>query len=313
MLNYLILEPLRKQKLDMALLRFSQLMHVKMGGKFDMAAMRVFRMLKRKLSFGTPLQFLSESELESVGKSLDQKGWSILPYRLSSTDIKFILDIVKTHPAHMKDFNDNYKIDDIENTALKGRFHWKSQDLVKNPAIQKLLAAPDLHRIAQEYLGCAPYLAQVALWLDTVNDKPLDEHVFHYDNDGPKFLKFFFYLTDTDEKSGAHKFIQKTHGPVKVEQFHKSRRYTDEELISHYGAENVITFSAPAGTVIAEDTSGFHRGTTPINHARVMMVLEYCVFDNENLVCKNAFDPKPAIPEVSMDLAVRKIVKKYFQ
>jgi hypothetical protein len=79
--------------------------------------------------------------------------------------------------------------------------------------------------------------------------------------------------------SGAHTYIQKSHSHIKPKAFRRSIRYQAEDLLAHYGPENEIVFSAPAGTILAEDTAGYHRGTTPKNHPRLLLQIQYAAMD----------------------------------
>ena len=118
-------------------------------------------------------------------------------------------------------------------------------------------------------------------------------------NDGPGFLKFFFYLTDVEAETGAHFFIKGTHGHTKPEPFRLSKLYKDEELHAYYGREDEVMMTAPKGTIIAEDTAGFHRGSTIERNYRLLMQFQYSVLDiphDEEL--RGAFTPAivPSIP-----------------
>jgi hypothetical protein len=158
------------------------------------------------------------------------------------------------------------------------------------------------------------------MWLDPVMDGSglndhkkgqYDPHIYHYDNDGPKFLKFFFYLTDVDKESGAHCVIQKTQFPIKDEKFSTSKRYTEEELLTHYGKENEIVFEAPAGTIIAEDTMAFHKGTDPQKAFRLLLQFEYGLIDNLNMP-EQSEEKIAKIKIEQLDQNIKSIVSKFY-
>ena len=51
----------------------------------------------------------------------------------------------------------------------------------------------------------------MSLAISAKSDK-VDEHaaqMFHFDMDRPKWLKFFIYINDVNEKNGPHFFIPK--------------------------------------------------------------------------------------------------------
>jgi hypothetical protein len=117
------------------------------------------------------------------------------------------------------------------------------------------------------------------LWLNPPFQGQNSQNIFHYDNDGPAFVKFFVYLSDVTEGNGPHVFIRKSHSPVKPWQFHKGSRYEESSLLEYFGAENKRSFVGSAGTMIAEDTMGFHRGSEVVKSYRLIFQLEYSILD----------------------------------
>ena len=107
-----------------------------------------------------------------------------------------------------------------------------------------------------------------------VETKKKSAQYFHYDADYRKFFKVFIYLNDVDQDGGPHTFVQKTHKKKKFRHSHAERIH-DEEIIKFYGEENIKTFVGKKGTIIFEDTFGFHKGQPPISKSRLMLVLEY--------------------------------------
>jgi hypothetical protein len=159
------------------------------------------------------------------------------------------------------------------------RYDWRIGDLTGNQAIQKILFDSYFHHVAQEYLGCRPRLSLIILWLNPPFKGENSQFVFHYDNDGPAFVKFFVYLSDVTEGNGPHVYIRKSHSPIKPRQFHMGLRYEESLLLEYFGAENKRSFVGPAGTMIAEDTMGFHRGSDVVKSYRLIFQLEYSVLD----------------------------------
>jgi hypothetical protein len=157
---------------------------------------------------------------------------------------------------------------------VHGRYIWRMSELLRVPAVLRLMYGT-LHRLAQEYIGCAPILTSVTLWLETASDAKVGSQRYHYDNDGPSFLKFFVYLNDIDSEAGAHTFIQGSHRHRKPRPFDRtgflwSRRF--------FGPQNEIVFKGPAGMILAEDTAGFHKGTKPKQY-RLLMQMQYATLD----------------------------------
>ena len=57
------------------------------------------------------------------------------------------------------------------------------------------------------------------------------------------------------------------------------RRYTDAEIDRSYAPERIVEISGPAGTGFAENTLCVHKGRTPTGQARLLLQLQYALFD----------------------------------
>jgi Phytanoyl-CoA dioxygenase (PhyH) len=154
--------------------------------------------------------------------------------------------------------------------------------LLRCPDISSLVFNPNFIALAQDFLGAPPVHAQVNAWWSVAYSQDR-EHLsaaaqkFHQDRDFIKFLKIFIYLTDVDADSGPHEFIAgsnvdyaKFYGPYRA-----SKRRTDAELLACYGRERLRSFTAPRGSVLIEDTSGFHKGAPVRNGHRMLLQIEY--------------------------------------
>lgn len=143
-----------------------------------------------------------------------------------------------------------------------------SADLVGSPLFKEILHTPEFLEVARKYLNMAPdekLQGKVHGWyLGNVDEVGRNDSknalMFHRDNDGGRFLKIFFYLTDCYEGDGHHEYVPGTH------RFYSRllgifRRYDYKEIKSSYKPAEVVKFVGPKGTCFAEDTMGFHRGT----------------------------------------------------
>ncbi len=308
-LHYLAIEPARKRSPAMALFRLAQILHERASGSCDHLLLRLGAIVKPKAEL--PSSRLTD--YGAIAKTLDalkRRGWDILPWRLGAQDIAEIRRFAFSTPAYGADPSDRIMIDEAHIPHNRGRNEWRMSELIRQSAVLKLVADGALHQIAQDYLGCRPILTSVTLWLDPVYDGRFEAHVYHYDNDGPRFLKFFIYLSDVNADSGAHAYIQGSHGHVKPRSFQLSRRYERDDLLRHYGAENEIVFAAPAGTILAEDTAGFHKGMDLKKGYRLLMQMEYAMLDipnDEEFTCG-----VDRVRIAGLDPAIKPIVRKFF-
>jgi hypothetical protein len=106
------------------------------------------------------------------------------------------------------------------------------------------------------------------------DEKKRNAQVFHYDCDYKKFFKVFIYLSDVDELSGPHIYMEKTHKKKFLEHI-VAERFDDEEILNKYGNDKKKVFVNRQGSVIIEDTFGFHKGEPPKSQTRSMIIFEY--------------------------------------
>jgi hypothetical protein len=155
------------------------------------------------------------------------------------------------------------------------------------PAISRLAADPVLHWIAASYLGSLPTFVGANLWWTfpvraREADREKHAHVYHRDVDDFRFFKFFFYLTDVPASEGAHVCVVGSHRQpplLKAGDRWNIRRYSDEEITSTYPSALVQEICGDAGTGFAENTLCIHKGSTPKKEARLLLQLQFALFD----------------------------------
>jgi len=161
-------------------------------------------------------------------------------------------------------------------------------NLQKNcDAINKIVSDPVLNWIALKYLGCVPaYLGSVLWWTYPVTPSRDDQlkhaHFFHRDIDDFKFFKFFFYITDVDEGDGGHWLVPGSHEKpphIKLKDYFITRRYEDDEIKEFYNKSNVIEVYGDKGVGFAEDTLCVHKGATPSKKPRLILHIQFGLFD----------------------------------
>lgn len=308
-LHYLVVDPIDKKSPALLPLRIAQLLHDRTHGRSDAYICGLLSRLKAKEQLPPPAK-MDEAAIDASVETLKGRGWDILPFKLDPSTIDELRKFAFSTPTYAEDPSERIPFDENNIPHTHGRYMWRMEDLIRVPALQEFMRDSTLPRIAQGYLGCSPLLTSVTLWADPVFNGTFQPHVYHYDNDGPAFLKFFIYLTDVDVDTGAHTYIEKSHGLNKPSQFGRSRRYERQELLDYYGEDSEIVFSAPAGTILAEDTSGFHKGTTLRRGYRLLLQLQYAMLDiphDEEFASKISRAQVPGLNE-----GIRKISRKFF-
>ncbi len=152
------------------------------------------------------------------------------------------------------------------------------------PAISKLQNDSQLLAIATRYLEREPIHQGNQLWWSFAGvssdwERRQNAQMFHYDLDDYRFLKFFFYLTDVDEKSGPHICIRGSHKNKKLSHVLLRKRETDKDIIDWYGEESVVAICGQAGFGFIEDPLCFHKGLTPSHKDRLLLQIEFATTD----------------------------------
>ena len=81
--------------------------------------------------------------------------------------------------------------------------------------------------------------------------------------------------------NGPHAFVSGSHRGWKIN--NKSSRVLEQEVIAAYGENAIKSFTAPKGTVIFEDTRGFHKGSPLLSGHRLVLQLQFN-FDEFGLI-----------------------------
>lgn len=158
---------------------------------------------------------------------------------------------------------------------------------VQSQAITRLINDPLLRLIACRYLGSEPRFVGANLWWTypvqaSDADRAEHAHLFHRDVDDFRFMKFFFYLTDVLPGDGAHVCVRGSHHtPPISKQLDRwlIRRYSDSEINRIYAPQDILEITGQAGVGFAENTLCVHKGLTPHHTPRLLLQLQFALFD----------------------------------
>ena len=158
-----------------------------------------------------------------------------------------------------------------------GRYDIDEDHTMLSPDMQDFCSDPAFARIAADYLGQPVIQDQTALWWTTTmgaEQAALNAWLFHQDRDRLSFLKFFVYLTDVGLENGPHVYIKGTHRKV-PRALATDGRKTDD-LVKQVGLwDNVVELGGQAGTILAVDTVGLHKGKPPVVGDRLVLQVEF--------------------------------------
>lgn len=227
---------------------------------------------------------LDAGALKAVTNDLDVHGYHVFENRLPISLCDSLFKFASTNPCSVRPDGspEPMTVESYDPGKLLGhRYYFSGHDIINNADVQNLMADHSLIAVAQSYLRSKPVLDVMGMWWHTAfGDEPDAEaaQFYHFDMDRIKWLKFFIYLTDVGPENGPHCFIEGSHrtGGIPSSLLDKGySRLTDEEVSSNYSADRFVEFTAPRGTIIAEDTRGLHKGKHVRKGDRLMLQLQF--------------------------------------
>jgi ectoine hydroxylase-related dioxygenase (phytanoyl-CoA dioxygenase family) len=135
--------------------------------------------------------------------------------------------------------------------------------------------------IANTYLGMWAKLEYVDVWYTPPVDQAerQSSQRWHRDFNDRHLLKAFLYLVDVDEDSGPFEYVPRSAPGGELDHLWPWRplgdNYPPDEEFAAKLAEKAVSFTAPKGTLIFCNTSGFHRGGFAIGKPRVLATVTY--------------------------------------
>lgn len=233
---------------------------------------------------------LDEKKLAHVTETLRDRGFYVFENRLAPDLVARLVDFASTQKCTIRPSDAESKQGIGPRVTVYDRanpqglvYDFDPEDLVNNPHIQALIADPSIFAVAQAYIGGAPVLDEVNMWWSVAGNKQPDSaaaQLYHFDMDRIRWIKFFINLTDVTAENGPHCFIagsQRTQGIPGRLLSEGYVRLSDEQVRKEFSDDSFIEFTALAGTILAEDTRGLHKGRPLIKGDRLMLEFEFSV------------------------------------
>lgn len=233
---------------------------------------------------------LLDQKIKEITSSLEEEGYYIFDQKLPQNNIQSLYDFALKQECCPRRLDGSdcqplrTKFD--RNNIVSSVYDIPHEASVSNPTIQTLLHDHSILAVAQSYLKTSPKAEPVAFWWSApFLNKPQAEsaQLFHFDMDRIKWIKFFIFLTDVTLGTGPHVFVRRSHrtkGIPKALLKAGYARHQDEDINKHYSREDVKIFTVPAGTILAEDTRGLHKGTHLMKGERLVLEFQFsnCLF-----------------------------------
>lgn len=137
--------------------------------------------------------------------------------------------------------------------------------------------------IVNAYRGLWTKLVEIEQWYTVPfadADKRIASQRWHRDPRDRNMVKVFTYFSDVDEEAGPFEYIRGTppggpHGDFWPWKPFNEKYPPEKKLLRETPASEQMTVTAPAGTIIFCDTTGFHRGGFAKSKPRVMSYHQY--------------------------------------
>ena len=161
------------------------------------------------------------------------------------------------------------------------------QPLLHSKQALDVAFSPLVREVSTLFYGAVPAIGTMNFRRSLVNN--LNQHnfntygnlFFHYDNNSPWFLKFFFYLNDVDIDGGPFVYVEGSH-KQKIKNWQFSKRYSDEVIEKLYGKERIKHLTANVGDVVIANTRGIHKGLKTRTDPRTMLTVNVVIHPEIN-------------------------------
>jgi hypothetical protein len=259
------------------------------GGRASKLLSSLISLVKKPYDFGNMegvLGLKTPQDKAKVVNDLRERGYHVFDARLPDELCDRLLEYATTSPCTSRPMDGQGNDRAVKGIYPRGkpevaRYDFSPQDLLGNKDVQNLLADLSFAGVAQDYLQARPIIDILSMWWHTdFSDKPdMDAaQYYHFDMDRPNWVKFFVYLTDVTADSGPHTFVAGSHkvGGIPNSMLKKGyARLTDEEVEAFYDKKDIIEYTAPRGTIIAEDTRGLHKGKHVAKGDRLILQIQF--------------------------------------
>jgi hypothetical protein len=242
------------------------------------------RASRRRFSGDRPL--LDETQ-ERVVSDLRTNGWSALPFTdlfaaedwdaVEAQGERFASDTA----AQLASGGEQLRVRAGKEFVV--RLHSYESQLGLDDPWFRVCVSNRMLAIANSYVGLWTKLEYVDLWYSVPQPETAERvasQKWHRDFNDRKLVKAFLYLVDVDETMGPFEYVPGSAGDGPYADLWAweplgSNYPSQEEFAQRVPEASIQTFTAPKGTIIFCDTSGFHRGGLSTTSARVLATVTY--------------------------------------
>jgi hypothetical protein len=239
---------------------------------------------RKALGRGTGMSLLSgptssiadEGGVSDAVSGLDRDGYYVFPRRAPESFVSTVREFALSAPCQARG-DDSAPGTYPRGNAAVGRYDFTETTMLECEEIQDFASDPVFAEIARLYLRQDVTQDLLALWWTAPaphQDAALNAQMFHQDRDRLSFLKFFMYVTDVRDDTGPHVYLSGSHRTLD-KRLRGDGRITDESIRETGDWSRVRRLVAPAGTILAVDTAGLHKGEVPLVNDRLVLQVQF--------------------------------------
>jgi len=221
-------------------------------------------------------RFVDAAEIPAAVAGVERDGFYVFSKVVDRSMTDAIRTYAETVPSTARGAGTPPAVYPRSNPAV-GRYDIDEEAALGCAEVQEFATDPALATIARKYLGQPVIMDEVAFWWTTnrrAEDANINAQMFHQDRDRLSFLKFFIYLTDVTPDTGPHVYLRGSHRSIPPS-LRRDGRLTDEAVREAGLGHEIKELCGPAGTLMAVDTIGLHKGKTPISSDRLALENEF--------------------------------------
>jgi hypothetical protein len=228
------------------------------------------------LSQAATSNYIDHTEVDLAVAGISRDGFYIFNRRASAQQVDALIKFAEQTECEARGARTPLEVYPRLNPAV-GRYDIHEQQALQSPEVQDFATDPAMALISQKYLGQPVIMDEVAFWWTTTKkaeDADLNAQLFHQDRDRLSFLKFFMYLTDVDTMTGTHVYVKGSHKKI-PRSLRADGRMNDSAVQKAGLGGNITELHGLAGTIMAVDTIGLHKGKTPVTTDRLALENEF--------------------------------------
>ncbi|MDR3491487.1 MAG: tetratricopeptide repeat protein [Gammaproteobacteria bacterium] len=220
----------------------------------------------------------NQTDISRILNTLNEDGLYICEQTLPIDVVEKMLQYTKTALKDLRvPFATGITAATYDSAAPMAKYHFDEASMLQHQIFQTIVNDPFILAIARAYFKVEPKFASLNLWWNLVYSRnPSSDltQIFHMDISHLKSLKFFVYLNDTTNNTGAFSFVRGSHkSDIKGKKLRERGivGISDEDICKVYGEDQIIDVVGTKGTVFIADTRGFHKCHRPLTGDRLLL------------------------------------------